>query len=159
MTSRKKLLDQCQQESVGKTKKIVVNKCYGGFGLSMKALRRLAELKGHEVYFYVTSKYKHKDGVDEYKRIEDESEKRLCAHCLKQDLGLTCGDEINKADFMNDRDIDRDDPDLIRVVEELGDEANGQFAALHITEIPEGIEWEIGEYDGQEWVEEKHERW
>ena len=33
-------------------KEIVINKCYGGFGLSHKAIMRYAELKGFELYCY-----------------------------------------------------------------------------------------------------------
>ena len=30
---------------------------------------------------------------------------------------------------------------------------------LGIVEIPDGVEWEIEEYDGDEWVSEKHRKW
>ena len=58
-----------------------------------------------------------------------------------------------------DRDIARDDPILIQVVEELGIGANGKFAALKVVEIPNDVEWQIDEYDGVEWVAEKHRTW
>ena len=88
--------------------KIVVNKCYGGFGLSSLAKEKYDKLTNSDVYDYQ---------------------------------------------------IPRDDPFLIIIVEELGDEANTRFSDLHITEIPDDAEWEIGEYDGQEWVAEKHRTW
>lgn len=50
------------------------------------------------------------------------------------------------------RGIERSDPDLIRVIEALGEEANGRCAALDITEIPEGTKYRIDEYDGYEQV-------
>ena len=53
----------------------------------------------------------------------------------------------------------RDDPILIQVVEELGETANGRCASLKIIEIPDDVEWTIGEYDGQEWIAEKHRTW
>jgi hypothetical protein len=28
-----------------------------------------------------------------------------------------------------------------------------------VVEIPDGVEWEIAEYDGLEWVAEKHRTW
>jgi len=31
---------------------LVINKCYGGFGLSKKAIARLAELNGKTAYFF-----------------------------------------------------------------------------------------------------------
>jgi hypothetical protein len=56
-------------------------------------------------------------------------------------------------------DIDREDTILVRVVELLGRSANGWAACLSVVEIPDGIEWQIDEYDGAEWVAEKHRRW
>ena len=55
--------------------------------------------------------------------------------------------------------IDREDLDLIYVVKKLGNKANGTCSELKIVEIPDGIEWEISEYDGLETVEEKHRNW
>jgi len=56
-------------------------------------------------------------------------------------------------------DIDRDDPVLVRLVEELGDEVNTRYSELKIVEIPDGIEWTVCEYDGLEWVAEAHRTW
>ena len=53
----------------------------------------------------------------------------------------------------------RTNADLVWVVEELGRAANGRFAKLKIVEVPDGIEWEIDEYDGVESVHEKHRTW
>ena len=61
-------------------------------------------------------------------------------------------------DFYN-RDIPRDDPALVQVVEELGAKADGSCASLKVVEIPDDVEWEIAEYDGREWVAEKHRTW
>jgi len=58
-----------------------------------------------------------------------------------------------------DLDIARDDPVLVKVVAELGSCANGLFADLKIVEIPADVDWIIEEYDGQEWVAEKHRKW
>ena len=46
--------------------KLVINSCYGGFHLSPKALKRYLELKGKNAYFYKQTKYKYKDGIDEF---------------------------------------------------------------------------------------------
>ncbi len=50
-------------------------------------------------------------------------------------------------------------PYLLAVVERLGAAANGDCAKLAIVEIPDGVEWEIDEYDGCEHVAEKHRTW
>lgn len=49
------------------------------------------------------------------------------------------------------REISRHHPELVRVVEELGDAANGSCAKLAIEEI-EGDLYRIDEYDGSESV-------
>jgi hypothetical protein len=68
----------------------------------------------------------------------------------------------NKLWFANE-DIRRDDPILIRIIQELGPEqAAGQHSKLKIIEIPDDVQengWIIQEYDGIEWVAEKHRKW
>ena len=56
-------------------------------------------------------------------------------------------------------DIARDDPLLVKVIEELGDAAGGSYANIKIVTIPDDVEWVIEEYDGSEWVSEKHRTW
>ena len=58
-----------------------------------------------------------------------------------------------------DCDLARDDPILVSIVREMGAEANGNYAKLKIVEVPYGVEWTIAEYDGYEWVAEKHRTW
>ena len=58
-----------------------------------------------------------------------------------------------------DRDLDRDDPVLVAVVEELGTAADTSVSELRVVEIPDDVEWQIEEYDGSEWVAEKHRTW
>ena len=55
--------------------------------------------------------------------------------------------------------LDRTDPILIQVVEALDAEADGFYAKLRVIEIPDDVEWEITEYDGNELVEEVHRKW
>lgn len=57
------------------------------------------------------------------------------------------------------RDVPRDCLALIDIVETLGKESWDDYASLKIVEIPEDVEWEIQEYDGNEWVAEKHRTW
>ena len=53
----------------------------------------------------------------------------------------------------------RHDPLLIAAVEALGEKAWGTHAELRVVEIPDGVEYFIEEYDGKEWVAEKHRTW
>jgi hypothetical protein len=56
-------------------------------------------------------------------------------------------------------DIPRNDETLIAIVEELDQQSWGQFSTLKVVEIPDDVEWEICDYDGDEWVAEKHRKW
>jgi hypothetical protein len=55
--------------------------------------------------------------------------------------------------------IPRDDLILVEIVESMGEKSFGSFAELKIVEIPDDVEWQIDEYDGAEWVAEKHRTW
>ena len=66
---------------------------------------------------------------------------------------------LNVTGNFYDRDVARDDPYLVKVVRELGMGANGDHANLKIVEIPGDVDWIVSEYDGAEWVAEKHRTW
>ena len=86
--------------------KVVINRCFGGFGLSDEAI---AALDGWAPHY---------------------------------------SDDNNRADER-----------LVRVVETLGEKANGPFAKLKIVDVPDGSRWEIEDYDGMEKVVERHRSW
>ena len=157
--------------------KIVINACYGGFSLSLAGIKRFAELKGRECYFFSQAGF---DG--NYTLVEDpydpsvRSRMFLSAFDIKNPTEVIFGgnhkrwneltnkergkqNKLYRKHSIGMRDPERNDPDLIKVVEELGEKANGECAKLKIVEIPDGIEWEISEYDGIESVEEKHRSW
>lgn len=141
-------------------KKIVINKSYGGFGLSLKAQKRLAELKGKEIYFYKQTKYNFRDGIEEYNIIKDLNIDDLYVYPLTKYFGERCNSLPNDSEaWFFSQNLKRDDKDLIKVVEELGSDVNGIYAKLKIVEIPNDVEWEVKEYHGMEWVAEKHRVW
>jgi len=52
-------------------------------------------------------------------------------------------------------DLDREDPILIELFEERGSKfVSGNHAELVLVHIPDNCEYSVGEYDGQEWIEE-----
>ena len=54
----------------------------------------------------------------------------------------------------------RSDPKFISALEKVGkDRCSGNLAKVVIIEIPDGIEFEIDNYDGQESIHEKHRSW
>ena len=56
-------------------------------------------------------------------------------------------------------DLNRDDPDLIQCLETLAEAANGTYSELKIVEVPSDVDWMICEYDGAEWIAERHRTW
>ena len=56
--------------------------------------------------------------------------------------------------------LKRDDPLLIEVITELGEEASTRYSQHKIIEIPDNVEWYIyqGE-DGREAIHEQHRTW
>lgn len=120
--------------------RVAINGCYGGFGLSDAAFERLLDIKNIEYdkandgqYSFAGADYYHKGyvGNNEY--------------------------YISPYDYHNcDK---RDDIDLIKVIEELGEKSFGRFSKLKIVDIPDDVDWYIEEYDGNEWIAEKHRTW
>ncbi len=133
--------------------KLVKNTCYGGFGLSNKAYEKLIEW-GIPVKKYT-------------KQVQDE------------DTGRYNSPSENEGEVIFDRTLtkkedpmiyfgrywetwiseNREHPLLVRVVEELGAEANGSCANLIVVDIPDGTDYEIDDYDGIETIRETHNTW
>lgn len=142
--------------------KIIVNRCFGGFGLSDKAYERLIEF-GIPVKQYSSPERDKKTGLYKNEPSERviydrdlEDKKNEFQSSMRRLAGRYWETWID--DYSDDR-KGRTDPLVIQVVEELGKEADGRFARLEVVEIPDGIDWEIDEYDGQETVHEKHRSW
>ncbi len=121
--------------------KIVVNACFGGFGLSDNAIKRYAEIKGIELVLVPRTQY----GKEDWEYHEE--------HWARADVE----DEDDR--YFSYYDISRDDPALVQTVEEMGDAANGGYAELRIADVPDDVEWYIDEYDGIETVREVHRTW
>ena len=143
--------------------KLVINKCFGGFGLSHECVMRYGELAGKKMFAYIN--YRNEKGnIDFKKYIEYHGEEKNRMECVfyftkkMTEKQLANSDKWGKF-YFSDRNVGRHDPFLVQAVKELGEKANGGFADLKVIEIPDGVEYEIDEYDGIETVHEKHESW
>lgn len=135
--------------------KVVINRCYGGFGLSHEAVMRYFEIKGITVYpeqdtSIGSSKFWTYWLVKPEDCIESKEGEAFCEMSMEDrrayNAALT-------------RNIERHDPALVQVVEELGEQSWGSFAELVVVEIPDNVKWEVDEYDGMERIAEVHRIW
>ena len=141
--------------------KVVINRCFGGFGLSHEAVMRYFEIKGITVYpeqdkslgnwkfwtYWIVKpedRIESKEGEDFYKMPIEER---------------AAYNKAQSEQTVYPREIERHDPALIQAVEELGGKANGDHAELAVVEIPDGVDYVIEEYDGNEHVAEAHRTW
>ena len=139
--------------------KVVINRCFGGYGLSYEAVMRYLEIKNITVYpekseggwgYWTYWLVKPEDRLEQ----KEDEDFRAMSMDERQAYNKQYSDET-----FGEEDINRCDPVLIQVIEELGDVANGDHAELAIVEIPDDVQWEIAEYDGSEHVAEKHRVW
>lgn len=137
--------------------KVAYNNCFGGFELSPLALTEFAKKKGLTLHWYKSEGF----SPATYTKVDGIPKESLFGNtCFTQDIGDNVTEYPEGSyycpDFYDDA---RSDPDLISVIEMLGDEADGMCADLCIAEIPDGASYEITEYDGNESVEPPRMSW
>jgi hypothetical protein len=136
--------------------KVVVNRCWGGFGLSYEAVMELGKRKGLTLYAWGNARTGDHIDFDKYVPYDGTGEAPFVVHYTTAPI---TGERGEMNDSYYSPHPDRNDPDLVAIVEEFGARANGQHAKLEIVDIPDDVEWEIDEYDGMEHVAEKHRTW
>ena len=141
-------------------RRVVINNCFGGFGLSHEAILAYLDKCGTPVWTEANDKF---GGLIPFNYYLVPPEERIQGDPDNwHDMTLAQRAAHNAAysrTVFYDRDVARDDPYLVQVVEELGARANGRHAELKVVEIPADVDWEISEYDGNETIAEKHRTW
>lgn len=137
--------------------KVILNKCYGGFGVSQKGYELYAKKKNLDLYMYKRSN----DDFMMFERIQKD-ESVFLKHYFTVDMGESFS--IHSMEnwngitlYLDER--HRTDSVLIEVVEELGEEANDEFADLQIVEIPDDLKYEVIDHDGIERLCEVGKTW
>lgn len=142
-------------------KKVILNKCYGGFDVSDKGYQLYAKKKGLELFRYeMVLNNSHSDW--QYRKLgKDEEQNGLTVNYFTKDLGdiVEISDENWNKYSLCLRDNHREDSILIEVIEELGEEASGRFGNLVVVEIPDDLDYVIDEYDGIETLHERVQEW
>ena len=147
-------------EEIKGIRRVVINKRHGGFGLSDSAVNRYLEISGLQTW-PETDKFSSIMGPT-YWLVPPEADRVVGTPDNWHSMTLAERAAHNKKyieQVFNPRDIARDDPYLVRVVNELGDNASGRHAELKVVEIPADVDWLIEEYDGLEWISEVHRTW
>jgi hypothetical protein len=118
--------------------KIAINRCFGGFNLSHRVFEELIKL-----------------GVSHYKNYKEIPKNNKDPYIIDSDSTISGKYYSNLSDYEN-----RTNPLLIQAIEKIGEEeSSGRFGEIKIIEIPDGINWEIEDYDGIETVNETHRSW
>lgn len=146
-------------------KKVAVNKCFGGFGLSNWAMYNIAKKKGIEVFPYKVS---YNDDYTEvkYKKIDDPKDiHNFSSEGFAERVDFFTEDPLEEEwilgmhkdnsykvfeEFNFYPDYNRDDKEMIKVIEELGSLAERSYADIEILEIEDDEEYIVHEYDGLE---------
>lgn len=141
-----------------KNMKVVIESKCESFKLSPKALKRYAQLKGEECNFYKSNFLHGQPPV--YELIPEED---YTKYGQSFRLGIRSGTPGEKEiEFWSDCAIDRTDPHLIQVIEELGEDVNFPYSGgkIKIVEIPDDVEYYIIAVDGcGEEIHEEHRVW
>lgn len=121
--------------------KIAINRCYGGFSLSDKAIEMIMKRKGLECCRYIQTKYSFEDGVNEFTKVtsNDDYLSRLAFYTTK-DFGDVVNEIPDEYWWYYRKCLERTDSDLIAVIEELGDDASGAFGNIRIVEVPDDVD-------------------
>ena len=140
--------------------KVVINDCHGGFQLSNEAIELYIKLKGLDLFKHYDEEWGWNNyftvPYEEYKKVHKNDMTKTEWEGMEEGMGRY---KDSNALSWSYRDITRNDPVLVQVVEKLGKDANTRYSNLKIVEIPDDVEWTIDEYDGAEWVAEKHRTW
>ena len=141
-----------------KTKEVVINKCYGGFGLSDEAILELHKLGSKFIKVIEPKDY---FGEDRW-----ENDKNYCLEQMDRREGIghltILNDKILYDDYSHNYENKieaRTCPLLVSVVKKLKEKSWGWAAELKIVKIPADVDFEIDEYDGVERIDEYHRSW
>jgi hypothetical protein len=139
--------------------KVVINACFGGFSISLDAARHMAAAGSQAAAKEVAEYEKELRDFAQYKSTGELPEGAERFTGKMWDISIKYNQLPKFHGYGPDGHYERNDPLLVAAVEALGGKANGEHAKLKVVEIPDGTDYEISEYDGNEHIAEKHRTW
>ena len=136
--------------------KIVINTCYGGFGLSPKAIAFIFKQRNPDIkLWYYKKTFDNRSLRYTYNIVEDaESASYVSLKYLGdtiEDVGVNQIKINDNFVFSHQINLQRHDPLLVKTVETLGEEADGAFSELKVVDV-DTDRYIIKDYDGLERV-------
>lgn len=123
--------------------KIVINRSFGGFGLSFEAVLLYAKIKNIKLY-----PYKLCSGAM-YKKVHRSIEND-CIWLLTDHGDIYIDKDTDYNDIFSPYCINRADMALVEAVHQLGERANGVYSKLKIIELPDNADYSIRHRCGME---------
>lgn len=126
--------------------KIVLNRGHGGFSLSAEAILFLIQKDSEVIQAFSIE--------DEY----DVREQQLATEIVQKQFvpfqdgyltniyngNLYKEGKVYRLVTAHENGLEiRDNPDIVQVVEALGDKSSGKFAVMEVVEVPDDVEWEV----------------
>ena len=150
--------------------KIAINTYYGCFRLSAEAEVMFYKRKYKNLYFY-KNQYDLQNNLIGMKMVTESEYLEKANSCFDYNITYRylgqfmpfehegfCEYFVNNGLYRGGG--KRAEGDLIEGIKTFGEEkASGRFSKIKIIEIPNDVDYEIEEYDGNEWISEKHRTW
>ncbi len=146
-----------------KEKKIVICASFGGFGISKEGQMKLYKMGDQHIKeiklqdYFKADRY-NSTKIDIYGQVKWCENEEIKRHADTCEMNILFDKEIIISDDHRDSQ-NRTCPNLVKIVEKMGQRANGQHAKLKVIKIPTNIKYFIDEYDGNETVHEEHRSW
>lgn len=147
-------------------KKIAINICFGSFDLSPKSLLWLYNNGCNDIvlpvnlkiFLRTTSKIQAEDDIkkeiEKWKECKNNNFENINDCMVFTEDYQHYLSPIHFVKYEN-----REDPLLIRCIESLKEEVDTPMSQVRIIEIPEGVDYQIANNDGYEYIREKSREW
>jgi hypothetical protein len=152
--------------------KVIINKCYGGYGFDPFTIQKYADAKNVKLYWYERD-YGNSCVFPRERFVKTTIEKinadeslHMGYYSMIKDMGEYLVFDWNKEDYDDvlgkylfkfpEESESRTDSVLIEIIEKYGKLNTHGCHNPQVIEIPDGVEWTVNDYDGMETLVEKY---